>query len=205
MVTDLEYFNARHVKTPLCWDWTGTLQRSGYGGFRVGSAHRASYRLHKGEIPFGMQIDHLCSVPACVNPDHLDLVTPAQDGARKKIRNRWRGWATHCAAGHELNDETTLWRANGTGRQCRLCLHERQREYWARQGKPAKFRKGLRPNGTLKNKHLYLLTAQDYEDASIDERFIEIFYACDRSVGSSKGCAAGVQPKGKYQSGENAL
>lgn len=182
-----------------CLIWGGAINKFGYGVVAVQLAHRASYRLFKGEIPDNHNIDHLCSAPACIEPNHLDAVTPKQDGARKKIRNRWRGWATHCANGHELDDHTTFWRSNGTGRQCRVCQHERQREYWARQGKPAKSSKGLRKNGTLKNKALYLLTAQDYETANIDERFIEVFYSCDTSAGSSRGVAAGEQPRGKYQ------
>lgn len=181
-----------------CWLWGGPLSSAGYGLLKSLGAHRLSYALHKGPI-IDKQVDHLCSVRNCINPYHLDAVTISQDGARKKIRNRWRGWATHCKAGHELNDETTFWRASGAGRQCRVCQHERQREYWAREGKPSKSRKGLRKNGTLHNKALYEVTAEDYGLADFDERFLEVFYACDSSASSSQGCAAGKPVYGKYQ------
>ncbi len=61
-----------------CIDWPGTLSR-GYGkvvvdGKAIG-AHRAVYEAHKGKIPDGLVIDHLCCNRSCVNPDHLEPVT----------------------------------------------------------------------------------------------------------------------------------
>lgn len=69
-----------------CWIWiAGISQGTGYGTFKLGrtrthiGAHRWSYQHHKGPIPAGMVIDHICHVPACVNPDHLRLATPGQN------------------------------------------------------------------------------------------------------------------------------
>jgi hypothetical protein len=62
-----------------CWLWTGSLNNKGYAQLgvagRVRSAHRVAYELFKGAIPDGLQIDHLCRVRQCVNPDHLEAVT----------------------------------------------------------------------------------------------------------------------------------
>ena len=63
-----------------CWNWTAAIFKGlGYGKFNFNGktcyAHRVSYELHVGEIPSGLQIDHLCRNRKCVNPDHLEPVT----------------------------------------------------------------------------------------------------------------------------------
>lgn len=198
MDTDKEYFEARVTKVEGCWVWEGHTLKSGYGSTsrkRKYSAHRLAYSVYKGPIPEGMQVDHLCSNPPCGNPDHLDVVSPLIDGTRKRIRNAWRGWATHCSRGHELNDRTTGWRPDGSGRQCMVCSHARQNEFRKRNGRklrpPFDYTK---PNGTLKNKKLYDITAADYDLADIDVRFVEVFWQFDRGHSSSKGVTNGSHP-----------
>jgi len=66
-------------KTP-CWVWQRAKgSRDGYGrkgvGRRVLLAHRVYFERVRGPIPKGLQLDHLCRVRACVNPDHLEPVT----------------------------------------------------------------------------------------------------------------------------------
>jgi hypothetical protein len=70
------------VKAEGCWSWSAS-KIGGYG--RLGSkgttvyAHRVSYEIHKGPIPDGMHVDHICRTRECTNPDHLRLVTNKQN------------------------------------------------------------------------------------------------------------------------------
>lgn len=83
-----ERLMAKVQKTPNgCWMWTGA--RNGtvkYGGMTVEGrsvyAHRVSYELHRGPIPEGMDLDHLCHTPLCVNPDHLEPVPHSENSRR---------------------------------------------------------------------------------------------------------------------------
>ena len=50
-------------------------------------AHRALYENVNGPVPYGLQLDHLCRVPSCVNPDHLEPVTPAEN-CRRGVRTK---------------------------------------------------------------------------------------------------------------------
>ncbi len=67
-----------------CWLWLGARSNNGYGHttyrgdagqLRHISAHRRAYSLLRGPIPTGLDLDHLCRVRHCVNPDHLEPVT----------------------------------------------------------------------------------------------------------------------------------
>lgn len=61
-----------------CWLWAGST-RSGYAaywdGARVVRGHRYLYELLLGPVPEGLVLDHLCGVPSCVNPGHLEPVS----------------------------------------------------------------------------------------------------------------------------------
>ncbi len=105
-----------------CWVWTGPLDQEGYGNIRVGEimdkTHRASYRCHKGEIPAGLDLDHLCRTRSCANPDHLDPVTHIEN-VRRGETGKYQTLKTHCPKGHEYTPENVrMW--NGS-RSCREC------------------------------------------------------------------------------------
>lgn len=90
----LARFHAQYEPEPNsgCWLWTASIvSGGGYGNFwwkGERRAHRASWRIHHGEIPDGMSVCHRCDVPSCVNPDHLWLGTNIENIADRHAKGR---------------------------------------------------------------------------------------------------------------------
>jgi hypothetical protein len=92
-------FLCKVQKTSTCWWWKGAKIGTGYGTILVGKrtelAHRAAYEMFVGPIPAKMQIDHICSNKACVNPEHLRLATHSQNlyncGRRTRNTSGYKG------------------------------------------------------------------------------------------------------------------
>lgn len=120
-----------------CWLWTARTV-DGYGTFWMGyaighkKAHRLAYELLVGEIPVGLELDHLCRVRNCVNPAHLEPVTHRENARRGNGCSARFYDVTHCVHGHEFTTENTYIRGDG-GRFCRQCGRRRYKEYMARK------------------------------------------------------------------------
>ena len=142
LVNELPEKLAKKIRTNPetgCWEWNtgGRPGDIGHGGgyARVwwqgtrGYAHRTVYTILKGPIPEGRQLDHLCRVRHCVNPEHLEPVTQRENLLRGD------GWAgrlarqTHCKRGHLLEGDNLRKMSDPTrGRECRLCFNYLRRK-----------------------------------------------------------------------------
>jgi len=108
-----------------CWEWIGSVdQGNGYGRFGGKWAHRVSYTRHIGEIPAGLHVDHLCRNIICVNPVHLEAVTPRVNTLRGMSPIAIAVRTNKCKRGHEFTPENTyVWRGL---RFCRACQRIRK-------------------------------------------------------------------------------
>lgn len=109
-----------------CWIWTGSAQRKGYSQSisvnesrtRTGKSylpHRLMFQWFKFDIPPDLTIDHLCKNRRCVNPDHMEPTTLAENVRRGTKK-------PYCKHGHKQIPENR-YTAPGSGRQrCRLCI-----------------------------------------------------------------------------------
>jgi len=110
-----------------CWEWTAGKSSQGYGVVHSDGkqrlVHRVSWELERGEIPAGLQIDHLCRNRACCNPDHLEPVTGRENVLRSPTApTAINARKTHCDAGHPLEGANLDSYALGRGvRACREC------------------------------------------------------------------------------------
>lgn len=107
-----------------CWIWQGRINQWGYGQIskRYGTqvAHRAFYMHHVGEIPHGLQLDHLCRVRCCVNPEHQPVT------GSENLRRGIGGYGARdlCKAGlHDITDPANVYTPPGapTRRTCKPC------------------------------------------------------------------------------------
>ncbi len=103
-----------------CWLWQGTLDRDGYARFQYGRGHRWAYQHFVGSIPQGLELDHLCRVRHCVNPEHLEPVTTRTNQLRGNGVSGINARKTHCKRGHPFNEVNTYIRPDGH-RDCRTC------------------------------------------------------------------------------------
>jgi hypothetical protein len=145
LVSDLELLLQRTMPEPNsgCWFWMGTIATNGYGrvhNFRARgkylAAHRVIYELIRGPVSATLDLDHLCRVRSCVNPNHLEPVT-RQVNARRGMcgaltKARYEAME-FCRKGHPRSAENLYRRPDGRGTGCRMCLRVASAKYRGKQ------------------------------------------------------------------------
>jgi len=136
--------NHRRIMPNGCWEWTGGLNRGGYGKTRVGFRHvivsRYVYEEMVAPIPAGLFVCHRCDNPKCMNPDHLFAGTQT-DNIRDSIRKgRWHTKNRNKPMGLPLKN--LLKRFRGYGWSVAKIAHELAMNDWtvrqATDGDPRK-------------------------------------------------------------------
>lgn len=113
--------------TTGCHVWIAACDEHGYGRYRGRGAHRFAWIRENGDVPAGLQLDHLCRNRGCVNPAHLEPVTQRENTMRSPIAPAAiNARKTHCDRDHLLSGANLYVRSDGR-RICRECLYTRTR------------------------------------------------------------------------------
>lgn len=129
-----------------CWVWQKVLTKDGYGQtnyvdddgtHRTKIAHKLMYEQIIGPVPDGLELDHICENRACINPIHLEPVTPLVNKSRSTSVGTVNANKTHCSNGHEYTKENTAIRVNPRGKRSRQCITCRlfAKRKWARKNR----------------------------------------------------------------------
>jgi hypothetical protein len=123
-----------------CWIWTAGRFTDGYGSFRgddgnVTSAHRYAFTKLRDSIPDGFELHHKCRRPDCVNPNHLEVLSPLEHAATRLHAK------THCPQGHEYTEANSYYYKGN--RACRACNKFRQQFFTRRANRLIKRRQTI--------------------------------------------------------------
>lgn len=167
-----------------CWLWMGTREKDGYGRFcfdyKTFKPYRLTYEWVHGSFPAALMPDHLCRNPPCVNPSHIEPVTPRENVLRGRPSPPKTNYEKVCCKhGHPFTTENTYF--HDGARQCKTCTTRLVGEYRARNRKPRR-------------------TGSARKDAKLNEEMVR-GYRQRLNSGESKvvlAKEAGVSPKVMY-------
>jgi hypothetical protein len=120
-------------KQNSCWNWQGSLS----GGYSMYSVNRTTYHVHKfifelfmHPVPKGMHLHHKCHNKACVNPWHLEVLSPREHVRKGNNPCGINMRKKFCAHGHPFNGRNVhIYTGRGwIERRCRKCESIRKLE-----------------------------------------------------------------------------
>lgn len=133
----------------VCWPWIGTILTTGYGSFDGKLANKAVYEFIIGPVPKGLSLDHLCHTKdesciggdnckhrSCVNPFHMEPVTPIVNTMRGRSPMANNARKKYCKNGHPFDLQNTLLRKEKGKiiRYCKICMRDRRKEAYEKNG-----------------------------------------------------------------------
>ena|SRR5215475_7549639 len=122
----LEYLKSRCKVVDGCWIWQGAKTR-GYACIGIGKiyyAHIIAYELAGNPAPPPKhELHHKCQQRACINPEHLELLSSTE---HRRISIEARGLKSACKHGHPYTEGSfyTSYASGYLQRRCKICQRE---------------------------------------------------------------------------------
>jgi hypothetical protein len=146
-----------------CSEWIPTRNKGRHGSCRwegrQQGAHRVSWQIHVGPIPDGHEVHHLCLNPCCVNPVHLQVLSPADHRRCHPPLIR-----PECKRGHRYEEGS--YRVGKAGERLCLACMLLDREIKNRRSRELFAKVNSLPCREAKEKKMHCLRGHEFNEAN---------------------------------------